>query len=263
LGRSLAFIGANGGVGSSTIANNVASMIARSSGSDVILADLDLPFGHASLDFNLEPIQGIAQALQDSSRLDDLLLERLLTKHADHLSVLTAPATLIQSYDLEEDAIVRVIELAQNNVPFVVLNVPHIWSSWVKKTLLMADEVVITAVPNLSSLRNAKNLVDLLKQARPNDAPPRLVLNQVGMPKRAEIQPAKFAEAVGIELTTCIPFDPSTFSTAANKGQMIAVGSGKSAICANFSKIVQTITESAAVKVSRKTKFSLASLWGK
>jgi pilus assembly protein CpaE len=262
LGRSLAFVGARGGVGSSTIANNVASTIARTNDCDVILADLDLPFGSASLDFNLEPTQGIAQALQDSGRLDDLLLERLLTKCEDHLSVLTAPATLMEFYDLEEDAVVRVIELAQNNVPFVVLNVPHIWSSWTKKTLLMADEVVITAAPDLTSLRNAKNIVDLLKQARPNDAPPRLVLNQIGMPKRSEIKPAKFAEALGMELTACISFDPSTFSAAANRGQMIADVSGNSAMCASFVKIAQIITGSAAAKPRAKTKFALASLWG-
>ena len=55
LGRSFAFIGAKGGVGSSTIAHNVASTIARAYGRDVILADLDLPFGSASLGFNLDP----------------------------------------------------------------------------------------------------------------------------------------------------------------------------------------------------------------
>ena len=104
LGRSLAFIGAKGGVGSSTIAHNVASTIARAYGCDVILADLDLPFGSASLGFNLDPTQGIAQALDTASRLDDVLLERLLTKCEDHLSVLTAPATLVQSYDMEESS---------------------------------------------------------------------------------------------------------------------------------------------------------------
>ena len=71
--------------------------------------------------------------------------------------MLTAPATLEQPYDLDENAIVQVIELAQTNVPFVVLDVPHIWTSWAKKTLLTADEVVVTALPDLTNLRNAKN----------------------------------------------------------------------------------------------------------
>jgi pilus assembly protein CpaE len=256
LGRTLAFIGAKGGVGSSTIANNVASTIARSGGRDVVLTELDLPFGSAGLDFNLDPTQSIAQALQDPSRLDDVMLERLLTKCEDHLSVLTAPGTLEQSYDPDENAIVQVIELAQTNVPFVVLDVPHLWTSWAKKTLLMADEVVITAVPDLTNLRNAKNLVELLKQARPNDAPPRLVLNQIGVPRRSEIKPAKFAEALGMELIARIPFDSATFSNAASKGRMIADVSANSAICTSFAKIAQIITGITPAKADWKTRLA-------
>jgi pilus assembly protein CpaE len=256
LGRSVAFVGARGGVGSSTVANNVASMIARRYGRDVILTELDLPFGSASLDFSLETTQGIAQALQDPSRLDNVLLERLLTRCDEHLSVLVAPSTLARSYDLEEGALVRVIELAQASVPFVILDVPHIWTSWARKTLLSADEVVITATPDLTSLRNTKNLVDLLMQERPNDAPPRLVLNQVGVPKRAEIKPAEFAAALQIEPIACVPFEPSTLSAAANQGCMVADISSSSAAAKSFAKIAQTITGQKSAKTSWMSWFA-------
>jgi len=261
-GRSLAFVGAKGGVGSSTVANNVASTIARTSGRDVILADLDLPFGSANLDFNFDPTPGFAQALADPARLDDVLLERLLTKCADHLRVLAAPAALGQSRDLEETAVAQVIEIAQAIVPFVVLNVPHLWTSWAKQTLLVADEVVVTAAPDLTSLRNAKTLVDLLKKARPNDAPPRLVLNQVGMPKRTEIKPQKFAESMGMDLTACIPFEPATFSTAASHGRMIGDRRASAAVRTSFAKIAETIAGSAPAKAGRKRRFAFTSLWG-
>ena len=261
LGRSFAFIGAKGGVGSSTIAHNVASTMGRAYGCDVILADLDLAFGSASLGFNLGPTQGMAQALQDASRLDDVLLNRLLTKCEDHLSLLAAPATLEQSYDLEESAFERMLDIAQSNVPFVVLDMPTIWTSWAKRTLLAADEVVITAVPDLVSLRNAKNLVDKLKQKRPNDAPPKLVLNQIGVPKRSEIKPDKFAAALQIEPIACIPFEPLTVSSAANGGQMIADVSARSAVSKSFAKIAQTITGHTSVRKSQTGKFAFSRLW--
>ncbi len=261
IGRSLAFIGASGGVGSSTIAHNVASTIARSHGYDVILADLDLQFGTASLGFDLDPNGGIAQALKDGSRFDEMLLERLLTKSEDHLHVLTAPATLEHSYDLEEDAFERVLDVAQANVPIVVLDVPHIWTSWTKKTLLAADEVVITALPNLASLRNAKSLIDLLKQERPNDAPPKLVLNQTGVPKRAEIKPDKFASALHIEPIACIPFDLAV-STAANSGKMIADVSPKSAVCKSFATIAETVTGQRMGNGRKNGLDLLTRLWG-
>jgi pilus assembly protein CpaE len=262
LGRTLAFIGANGGVGSSTIARNVAGTIARSGRFDVILADLDMPFGSASLGFNLSPTQGMAQALQDVNGFDEVLLKRLSMQCEEHLSVLTAPATLEQSYDLEESAFERVLNIAQSSSPFLVLDIPHVWTSWVKKTLLAADEIVITAVPDLIGLRNAKNLVDLLKQVRPNDGPPRLVLNQIGVPKRSEISPDKFGDVLQTEPIACIPFDPMTVSTAANSGRMIADVSARSAVSKSLTTIAETISGRASVKKRPKSWFAISGLFG-
>jgi len=114
-------------------------------------------------------------------------------------------------------------------------------------------------MPDLVSLRNAKNLADLLKRDRPNDAPPKLVLNQVGMPKRTEIKPDKFASTIQIEPVACIPFDPSSFSVAANKGQMIGDVSAKSAISMGFPKIVQALMGVASAKPSPKGLFPFRS----
>jgi pilus assembly protein CpaE len=262
LGRTLAFIGANGGVGSSTIARNVAGTIARSCRVDVILADLDMPFGSASLGFNLNPTQGMAQALEDVSGFDEVLLKRLSTQCEEHLNVLTAPAALEQSYDLEESAFERVLNIAQSSNPFLVLDIPHVWTSWVRKTLLAADEIVITAVPDLIGLRNAKNLVDLLKQVRPNDGPPKLVLNQIGVPKRSEISPNKFASVLKTEPIAFIPFDPMTVSTAANSGRMIADVSARSAVSKSLTKIAETISGRASVKSRPKSRFAIRRLVG-
>jgi len=263
LGRTLAFIGAKGGAGSSTIAHNVASTLGRTYGCDVILGDLDLAFGSASLGFNLNPTQGMAQALQFVDRLDHALLERLLTKSEDHLSVLTAPATLESPYDLEENTFERMLDIAQSNVPFLVLDIPHVWTAWTRKTLLAADEVVIAATPDLVSLRNTKNLVEQLKRARPNDGAPKVVLNQVGMPKRKEIKPDKFAEALQIEPIACIPFDPSTFSTATNNGQMIADVAARSGASRSFAKIAQVISGRASAASGRTTRSALRRLLGR
>src|SRR5262249_7532050 len=75
---------------------------------------------------------------------------------------------------------------------------------------------------DLQSLRNAKNMIEIVRHARPNDAPPKLVLNQAGQPKRPEIPVKDFAETMGFEATAVIPYDPALFGTAANNGQMLA-----------------------------------------
>jgi pilus assembly protein CpaE len=90
-----------------------------------------------------------------------------------------------------------------------------------RQTLVGADDVVIVATPELASLRNAKNMIDRVKSARPHDAPPQLVLNMTGVAKRPEIPTKDFGEAIGLEPAVVVPFDPHLFGTAANNGQMV------------------------------------------
>lgn len=252
LGRSIAFIGGKGGVGSSMIAHNVAWAIARGFDNDVVVADLDFAFGTAGLDFNQDPAQGIAEAVNAPDRLDDVFLDRLLARCADHLSLLAAPATLDRTYDFGESAFEQVIDVAQGGVPVVVLDLPHLWTSWMKKTLLAADEIVLTVEPDLANLRNAKNIVDLLRQTRRTDAPPHLVVNKSGMAKRPEIKISDFAAALSLTPTAVIPFDAALFGTAANNGQMIAEANPRSPIAESFRHVAQVVTGRSEAKRQRR-----------
>lgn len=250
MGRTCAFIGAKGGVGSSTIAHNVAASMAGRGQVDTILADFDLPFGTAGLNFNLDCVQGVADALESGSKLDELLFERLLTPCTDRLSMLSAPATLEHPYDIAEEDCDGLVDMARANAAHVVLDVPHLWSGWARRMVLAADEVVITATPDLASLRNAKSLVENLRKARPNDTPPRLVLNQVGVARRPEIKTAEFVKALEIEPLAVIPFEPKIFGKAANNGQMISDVARRSA--APFAKIGKVLLESGNAKPRRQ-----------
>ena len=172
VGRTLAVVGAKGGVGSSTIAHNVAWTIARDVKLDAVVADLDLPFGTAGLDFNQDPPQGIADAVMSPDRIDNAFVDRLLAKCEDHLSLLAAPATLDKAYDFGAEAFDSTFDVLRSTVPCIVLDVPHLWTGWARRTLIAADEILIVAAPDLANLRNAKNLIDLLRAARPNDSRP-------------------------------------------------------------------------------------------
>src|SRR5690606_32171062 len=199
VGKSIAFVGAKGGVGSSTIAHNVGWAMSNLFGSEVVVADLDLAFGTANMNFDQHPAQGIAEAVFAPERIDEVYLDRLLAQCAEHLSLLAAPSSLDRVYDFDPEAFEQVIDVAQRTAPMVVLDVPHVWTGWSRSVLAQADDVVITATPELANLRNCKNLVDMLKKLRPNDPPPKLIINQAGMPKRPEIAIADFAEPLGLE----------------------------------------------------------------
>jgi pilus assembly protein CpaE len=251
VGRILAVVGAKGGVGASTIAHNVAWAIARDLALDSVLTDLDLPFGTASLDYNQDPPQGVAEAVFSPDRVDTAFIDRLLSKCTDHLSLLAAPATLDRVYDFINEAFDPVVDTLRATVPCVVLDVPHQWCAWTRRVLVSADEILIVAAPDLANLRNAKNLIDLLRAARPNDRRPFCCLNQVGVPKRPEIKPADFAKALESDPVAVIPFEPQLFGTAANNGQMIAELAAGHRIAETFRQIAQLLTGRAEVKKSR------------
>ncbi|RUW74079.1 CtpF protein [Mesorhizobium sp. M4B.F.Ca.ET.143.01.1.1] len=261
IGRSIAFIGAKGGVGSSTIAHNVAWAMSSLFKSEVVVADLDLAFGTANINFDQDPAQGIAEAVFSPERVDEVYLDRLLAQCAEHLSLLAAPSTLERVYDFDPDAFSQLIDTAQRSAPLLVLDVPHIWSGWSKSILVKADEVVITATPELANLRNTKNMVDMLKRLRPNDPPPRLVINQAGVPKRPEIGPTDFSEPLGITPMAVIQFEPLLFGNAANNGRMLGEMDAKSPVVGIIDEIAHVLTGRSEIKIKKKA--GLGSLLGK
>ncbi len=251
VGRIIAVVGAKGGVGASTVAHNIAFTIGRDLMLDAVVTDLDLAFGTAGLDFNQDPPQGIAEAVFSPDRIDNAFVDRLLAKCTDHLSLLAAPATLDRVYDFGADAFDAIFNSLRATVPCVMLDVPHQWTGWTKQTLIGADDILIVAAPDLANLRNAKNIYDLLKAARPNDHRPLYCLNQVGVPKRPEIKAADFAKALEDEPVALIPFDPQMFGAAANNGQMVSEISSSHRIAELFRELAQLLTGRAEPKKYR------------
>lgn len=239
LGRVVAVTGAKGGSGSSTIAHNIAWSVATEQEIQTILVDLDLGFGTAGLDFNQDPPQGVAEAVYAPDRLDQNMVDRLLSRCSDNLSLLGAPATLERCYDFSETTFDALLDILRQSAPIIVLDVPNAWNGWARRLLVGADEVMIVAEPDLANLRNAKNMLDQLRTARPNDNPARLILNKVGVLKRPEIGPGDFAKSVETSAAAVIPFDARLFGTASNNGQMIVEVEASSKIAEIFSDLAR------------------------
>ena len=241
IGRLIAFIGARGGVGSSTVAHNVAGSLARWFDTDVLLADLDLQMGTVGIDFDVDGSYGMNDVLKSGSRLDEVLLERIALKYDEHLEILASETSLDRELTLQGDAISKLLELAQTTSRHVILDMPRFWGDETKKALISADQIVITAVPDLTSLRNTKQIAEYLRQARPNDDMPILVMNQVGQPRRPEISITEFCEAVRLDEGHAISHNSSVFGEAANSGRIISYSNERSSVAAVFREIAEDL----------------------
>jgi pilus assembly protein CpaE len=225
LGRLIAFIGASGGVGSTTLANNVAWCLGQRYHGEVTLVDLDLAFGTSSVDFNLDSPEDTGQALAQADRLDDQVLTGIIGKYNETLGLLTAPADCARPADIDPAALETMLKRLRQGAGWVMADLPHYWGAWVCQALDAADEIVVTAVPTLASLRNAKSILDALDPRRKNDAPVRVVLNHVGANPKTDIAGGDFAATLGRPLAAAVPHEPATFAQAANSGRMVGEGS--------------------------------------
>ncbi|CAL4866123.1 hypothetical protein MMA231_00361 [Asticcacaulis sp. MM231] len=263
VGRTIAFVGARGGAGSSSIAHNFAYNLSEQMQSNTVIVDYDLPFGTAGLDFNQDPLQGMADALNEPDRLDSVLLDRMLTKCTERLSLFSSPAALDQDYTADQETYDEVTRKIRSAAPFIVMDLPHVWTPWLKSNLIAADVVVIVATPDLASLRNAKNIIDLLKPYRPNDSAPKLVLNQMDMPGRPEIPVKDFTAALGVEPAALIPFDAKLFGQASNNGQMIAECGPTSKVAESLVQLTSHISGRNPEPKTKKSSSFLANLFKK
>lgn len=252
LGRSIAFVGATGGVGSSSIAHNVASRLGCKLDAKVILADLDLWFGSAALTFDACPVSGIGQALEGAERLDTVLLERLLTDCGEHLSLLASPVSLASVAHPDATSVELILEVALASAPFLVLDIPHVWADWAKTAIVSADEVVVVVEPTLASIRNGKQIADAIRAARPNDAAPRIVLNKVGVRRRMEVSIGKCAELLGSPVTVAIPYDAALFSAEQCEGAPISDRWPRSDVARRIEVVVDSVCGRRATQRKRE-----------
>ncbi|MHA7856839.1 MAG: AAA family ATPase [Henriciella sp.] len=260
VGKSISVLGAKGGVGASTIAHNLAWSLSESAQVSTALIDLDLSFGTTALDFNHENQQTVADALLAPERVDDAVVSKLLAKVTDRLSLFTAPATVSQIMDIPAASYTSIIDTVRRVMPYVVLDLPHAWNEWTYQTLLSSDEVILVCQPDLASLRNGKNIIDELKAQRPNDVPPKLVVNMTGVPKRPEIPTKDFAAAIEVEPSIILPFDPQLFGTASNNGQMISETDATADASVSIDQLSGVLT---GREITPQTKSLLSKLLGK
>lgn len=254
--RVIAVTGVRGGVGASTVAHNIGYELANEFGEDVIVADLDIAFGTAALNFNIQPRYSVADALAQTSRLDDILMERFVEPVNKKLSVLSSPASLNAGVHVTSDGLDRVMDFLSKMASFVVLDVPHVWQGWSHDCLMDADEVVLVSRPDLCNLRDAKNMVEALSANRGVEMPTRLIFNMVGEAKKTELTSKDFKEVVDMDITATIPFDPLVFGKAMNNGEMLSKSSARCKATEAMKALSKTVSARVPVDEAKSNVFS-------
>ena len=178
--KLVALVGARGGVGTSLIATNLAAIFAREHRLSTALIDLDPYFGSIALGLDLEPARGLRDALEKPDRIDSLFLERVMVKPFAPLSILSAEEPLSEPLNAQANAGEMLFAALREKFGIVVVDLPRQMNPIARYVLAQADHVILVAEPQLTSLRDALRLKDLLVEKLRRPAP-HLLLNRVGL----------------------------------------------------------------------------------
>lgn len=161
-GHILSFLNAKGGSGGSTLAVNVAHALASQFDLKVVLVDLDLQFGVCALFLDLKPQATVLEALNNPARIDPVFVQALLTPYEGGLRVLASPADVSISPDMDPDTVSALLHALAAEADVVIVDLPRQLRPWTLAVMQLSDPLMLVIQNTLSTLRDARLLLDAL-----------------------------------------------------------------------------------------------------
>jgi pilus assembly protein CpaE len=226
LGTLVAFVGVRGGVGTTTLAVNTAWYLANRLSRKIALIDLDLQSGDCALTFDIKPSSGLSEALASPLRIDNTLLDRVMTPVGERLFVMSSEEPLEEDLTFTDVAVETLVEVLREQFHFVILDVPRITAAPYRRALALANFRVMVADQTLRSMRDAARLRKILDQsggAYRNI----LVINRQGEAGRHAVTLDEIQHVLEMPPKSVIPFQPSLFTAAAGGARIAAAQHSK------------------------------------
>jgi pilus assembly protein CpaE len=234
--RLFAFIGARGGVGTTSVAVATAWILAQEFKLRTALLDLDLHFGNLALSLDLEPGRGLREALENPERTDSLLLASAMVSESDKLPILATEEPLEDQLVFDGTAAAPLLSALSQDYDCLVVDLPRSLDSVARQVIALADHTVIVTDLSLAALRDSVRLRDLAR-ALESRSTPLLVANQVGAEHRGEIGRPEFERGIGNALDHAVPFDAKAAVAAAQSGKAIPAAAAGSKATAELRRL--------------------------
>lgn len=214
-GRILAVLAPSGGSGSSTIAVNLATALAKKHQSAALL-DLKLGTDDVTSLLNLKPIHSLADLCQNLERLDRSMFEQLFIRHPSGVQLLAAPSTLADCERVTPRGVRQALIMATAVFPYVVIDLDRTFHEEQIEAMQQADELLVLFRLEVTSVRNTARAMERLNQAGIIQGRIRLVANRYGQSNELSIATAE--QAIGMKVQFFIPDAPRNVLRANNKG---------------------------------------------
>jgi pilus assembly protein CpaE len=238
-GRLIAFLGPSGGSGCSTLAANVATVLARDHKS-AVLADLKAEGGDLAALLDLKPTHTFADLCQLSNQLDRALFERSLAVHSSGVRLLAAPRSATEIGSITVQGVRQTLTLARALFPYVVADLDHGYREEQAQVLELAERIVVVLRLDFSCLRNVHRTLDLLEQRGVTPERIRVVVNRHGQAQ--EIPAARAEQALGRSIHQYIPEDVRTINRANNQGVPVVLDNPSAKVSRALVQLATSLT---------------------
>ncbi|MCG8649963.1 MAG: AAA family ATPase [Pirellulales bacterium] len=224
-GKVISFVSNKGGVGKSTAAVNVAVELGRRHPGRVLLVDASLQVGVCAAQLNLQPRATLVDAWQQRDRLDELLLRELTTAHESGLHLLAAPGSAVESAELDDAIVSRILMLARRSYDYVIVDTFPLFDRVVMAILDLSDRAYVMVENVVPTMETVRSFFGLLEDVEFQTGRQKLVLNRysraAGGPSEHEVE-----SYLGRDVDHVIPFDKKVI-LAANTGQPLVLSGGR------------------------------------
>ncbi len=238
--KTIAVGGATGGVGTSSIAVNLACSLAADENHSVVLIDLDLALGDADVFLDTIPEYTLADVAQNISRLDLTLLKKSLTRHSSGVHLLPRPVQLEDGRLVTAESLNRVVALLKTSFTHVVLDLSKSFSLLDMEAIRIADDVLMVTQLDLPCLRNVVRLMMTFDDDPKLREKVKIVVNRVGQDS-GQISLKKAQETINRDIYWQIPNDYRVMVEVRNNGVPLVEHAPKAGITNSINKLADAL----------------------
>ena len=237
--RTVAVHSPKGGVGTSTVAVNVAMAAAQRKPDRVVIVDLDLQFGQVATQLNVTPRQTLADVVRDdAAQHEPELLRTYATRHDSGLHVLAAPGGPEQAALVTAEHLDRSLTTLLGSYDQVVIDTGSYLDERTLAAFEHADTVLFVVNPEIAALKAVAALVEYLNEAGTVAAKTSFVVNNTFAREILKLRDVE--SALGTKVAAELPYDPFLYLKAVNEGVPIVQGAARSAAADRLAKLSLT-----------------------
>jgi pilus assembly protein CpaE len=255
--QALAYIialwGSKGGVGTTTLATNLAIALQSASGKRVTLLDGSVLAGTVGVMLNMEPRHTLADLLTRLNDLDSELLSSVMAKHSSGVKVLLSPPWSTNGDGLQPEQLEYILAWLQQANDYVVVDTSPSLDQSTSRALQLAHQVLVVLTPHMSSLRNAKLFLREIEAWDEMSQKVALLLNRY--PAKGCLPLKHIEQALGETVLAQIPDDEALVTYSINRGIPLVVSHSRSAIAKRMCRLAQGLVE----KTEKRPRASILS----